>query len=242
MPENWIKALNSYRYCVNLSDYNNSYLYPEYFNFSPICDPLSTQHFEDHFRNGAGKQIALWLEVVFWKMYSQGGRCQQKTDSVAKYFNTYNITAEELIEACYKYIEDDSRSNLKRIIRLLGFTSNSIAIAATFPAFLRPDLFPMVDTRIAKWVGHCLDHHNRYSKPETPKLIRPRYLDTKATVLSLSDIDFVRSWTRWCRSKAEHLSNYTAIKWRPRDIEMAVFNAWGDKYDSHPKIDLEIIR
>jgi hypothetical protein len=98
----------------------------------------------------------------------------------------------------------------------------------------------MVDTRIAKWVGQNMQAHNA-ANPNAPQLVRPRYLDTTATVLTLSDFQFVYSWNRWCRNKANQLNDITSTNWRPRDVEMAVFNAWGNRGDQHPIIQLEIL-
>lgn len=236
--ENWELALKTYNYPVKLADYRNAQNYKGYFKFNPIGNSSSTALFESHFREGASKNIESWLEVIYWKMYSQNGRSHDKTDAVADYFCKAKITPDKLLTKCNNYIADDSRKNLNEIIKLLGFSSNSIAIAATFPAFLRPDLFPMVDTRIAKWVGISMSEQNS-SNTNIPQLIRPRYLDTRATVLTLSDMDFVKAWTRWCRHKANQLSMLTNIDWRPRDVEMAVFNAWGNKNECHPKLKLE---
>ncbi len=236
----WKKALNSYNYPVTLSNYRQAQNYSGHFAFRPIYDRASTILFEDYFRNNASLKIEYWLEVVFWKMYSQGGRRDIKTADMANHFEASGITASQLSSACNNYIKNDTRQNLQVIIKCLGFSSSAIAISATFPAFFCPDLYPMVDTRIAKWVGkHMVAHNN--ADPSSPQLIRPRYLDTKSTVLTLSDIDFVKSWTQWCRHKAVQLSNSTNIKWRPRDVEMAVFYAWGDRNKIHPLIDLEIL-
>jgi hypothetical protein len=240
MTENWELALKTYKYPVQLSDYERSSSYPGYFIFSPIDNASTTALFEDHFRKGANDEIELWLEVIYWKMYSQGGRSNIKTNEIADHFKQSRITAQQLMIVCNNYLADDTRENLSSIIKLLGFASSAIAIAATFPAFLRPDLFPMVDTRIAKWVGKCMDEHNNASS-KAPKLVRPKYLDNTSTVLTLTDIEFVKSWTQWCRHKAIQLSKRTSIDWRARDVEMAVFNAWGDRNKKHPKLKLEVL-
>jgi hypothetical protein len=184
--------------------------------------------------------IEVWIEVLFWKMYSQAGRRDNKTKQVSDYLTNNNVTPQDLYATCYAYINNDTRENLNAIRRLLGFRAQVIAIAATFPAFLRPDLFPMVDTRVAKWVGENMNAHNN-ANPNAPQLVMPPYLNNNNTVLTLTDFDFVRSWTQWCRHKAEQLAHLTDIDWRPRDVEMAVFNAWGDRGTNHPVINLEII-
>ncbi len=109
----------------------------------------------------------------------------------------------------------------------LGFSSRAIATALTFPAFIAPNKFPMVDTRVAKWVGENLNVQHM-ADPSAPILVRPSYLDSSATVLTLSDYCFVESWTAWCCYKADRLSEVTGYPWRPRDVEMAVFTAYGN--------------
>lgn len=241
MSRMWQKALNTYNYSVTLEDYVNASEYPGYFTFpTRINNHSSTVSFENHFRKGAPTDIEFWLEVIFWKMYSQSGRRDNRTNKVASHFKSAGISPKQLLNACSNYISNDTTSNLRTIIELLGFNSRVIAIAATFPAFLRPDLFPMVDTRIAKWVGANMQAHNNASQ-SGPQLVRPRYLDTQATVLTLADFEFVDSWTHWCRHKANQLTGCTSIKWRPRDVEMAVFNASGDRGKKHPVIQLEVL-
>ncbi|GAJ05736.1 unnamed protein product, partial [marine sediment metagenome] len=43
------------------------------------------------------------------------------------------------------------------------------------------------------------------------------------------DFDFYLHWVYWARHTAKKLSQQTEMKWRARDVEMAVFTAWGDK-------------
>lgn len=241
MPNEWKRSLDGYRYSVTLQNYENADQYPGFFNFSiPINDRCSTVSFETHFRELAATNIEAWLEVIFWKMYSQANRRNNITNQVAEHLQAENVSPQTLLEACQNYIENDTRPHLDTIRQLLGFNSSAIAIAATFPAFLRPDLFPMVDTRIAKWVGQNMQAHND-ANPNDPQLVRPRYLDTQATVLTLTDFEFVYSWNRWCRHKSNQLNDVTSINWRPRDVEMAVFNAWGNGGEQHPIIQLEIL-
>lgn len=241
MTNEWVRSLEGYRYFVIMQNYSNAEQYPGFFEFPiPTGDRCDTLSFENHFRELATTKIEVWIEVVFWKMYSQKGRRNNKTKQVAEHLKKENISPHILFKACNQYIEEDTKTSLDHIRRLLGFQSTAIAIAATFPAFLRPDLFPMVDTRVAKWVGDNMQEYND-ANPKAPQLVRPRYLDTKSTVLTLSDFEFVHSWSRWCRHKAKQLTELTSISWRPRDVEMAIFNAWGEKGKKHPVIQLEIL-
>jgi hypothetical protein len=197
--------------------------------------------FEAHFRKHASESIEPWLEVVFWKMCTQPiTRVNKITRRMIEHFKESDITPGSLWSACNRYIENPTRQHFASIRTLLGLTSQSIALAATFPAFLGPDLFPMVDTRVAKWAGHCLVVHNAV-EPSGLQLIRPRYVDNKQSVLTMGDFTFMESWVLWCRHTARKLTAHTSIEWRARDVEMAVFNAWGGRHDQHPKIDLNAL-
>jgi hypothetical protein len=143
MPNEWIRSLDGFRYQVAMQNYENADQYPGFFNFPiPLGDRSNTIAFENHFRELAVTNIEVWLEVVFWKMYSQAHRRNEKTNQVAKHLQNESISPQVLLEACNEYIGNDTRANLDAISKLLGFSSRAIAIAATFPAFLRPDLFP----------------------------------------------------------------------------------------------------
>lgn len=111
--------------------------------------------------------------------------------------------------------------------------SRSVAIAATFPAFMAPERFPMVDTSVAQWATACLSRHNT-ADPTGPQLVRPAYPENGSTVLTLSDWPFIESWIHWCRHTASKLRSQTDFEWRARDVEMAVFSAWRDGKDLHP--------
>ncbi len=200
-------------------------------------DRANTVEFQAHFRKHASEAIEPWLEVVFWKLFSQPGRRNRITQRVASHFKANGTSPKELLHACSRYVENPSRDNFESFRKLFGFKTPVIAVAATFPAFLEPDSFPMVDTRIAKWVGSCLSLHN--AKDSTgPQLIRPPFLDSTRTVLTMDDFEFVESWIRWCKYTAQKLTKCTSFVWRARDVEMAVFTAWGGRKDPHPKFHL----
>lgn len=239
MPHTWTETLLTYRYPVDLREFDDAKKYPGWFTFnSPVGDHQSTMEFEAHFREHAAEAIEPWLEVVYWKMYSQPAtRGNKLVRRIAIHFEDNAITPQSLWAACRRYVADPTRQHFNSIRRLLGLKSGAIAVAATFPAFLKPDLFPMVDTRVAKWVGHCMLLHNA-EDPSGPRLIRPPFVDSRRTVLTMTDFPFVGHWILWCRHTARKLTVYTSSEWRPRDIEMTIFTAWGGRHDQHPKFDL----
>jgi hypothetical protein len=238
MPASWEKALFEYRYPVILSMYANAHLHSDWFIHAlSTGNQAETKEFERHFRNHASRGIEPWLEVVFWKLFSQPARRNSATQRIEEHLQRNFIEGKSLWKACNNYVESPSRRTFEAFQSLFGFATNVIAVAATFPAFVFPDTYPMIDTRIAKWVGTCMTEHNA-ADPKGPQLTRPPFLDSRRTVLTMSDFDFMQDWIRWCGHTASKLKISTSINWRARDVEMAVFNAWGDRHDHHPCLHL----
>lgn len=198
-------------------------------------------HFETYFRGNA-KKIEPWFEVVFWKLFSQPRISQQKTEDIIQQLTMVaDIEPGELLEMANTFMNSESREDFDAFRHLFRFKSNVIAIVATFPAFLRPHQFPMVDTRVAKWVNLHYQIFNA-ADPDAPQLIPSEYgNNNSATVLTMNDFAFYLRWIHWTRHMAEKLSIATGKSWRPRDVEMAVFTAWGDRGDQHPVIQLNPI-
>jgi hypothetical protein len=230
----------TYQYPFDLRNFEEAGAYPGWFTFNTLVgNRENTMEFEAYFRTHARQAIEPWLEVVYWKIYSQPPPWRNiATRRIANHMAERAITSQSLWDACNQYLENPTLRNLNSFRGLLGLRTRSIALSLTYPSFLRPDLYPMVDTRIAKWVAHSMGSHNSID-PYGPQLTRPRFADGNQTVLSTSDFPFVKNWISWCRYTALKLTQLTSIEWRPRDVEMAVFNAWGGRHDQNPKIELE---
>lgn len=239
MPTTWQEALQSYRYPVALGNFQGAPNFPGWFAFDlGEGDRTQTIAFESHFKERAQTSLAPWLEVIFWKLYSQPGRRNQTTCRVASHFLDQSVSPRSLWQGCMSYIKTPTKETFKSFQKLFGFRSQAIAVAATFPAFLNPVSYPMVDTRIAKWVGACMDEHNEVDNAG-PQLIRPPFLNAKnRTVLTLSDFEFMQCWIKWCAHIAYKLTNRTSFSWRARDVDMAVFFAWGERGNRHPMFHL----
>jgi len=236
VPNTWEKSLFGYQYPFDLGRFDDAKLYPTGFKFNSLVgDRKSTMEFETHFRSNAPKAIEPWLEVVYWKMYSQPPiRGLKLIRRLADHFRNNSVKPQALWDVCNRYVEHPTKQHFESIRTNFGLTSGSIAVAATFPAFMRPDLYPMIDTRIAKWVGHFMMRQN-LSNPSGVQLTRPHFVDSKQTVLVMNDFPFLQNWIQWCRYTAQKLTACTSFEWRARDVEMAVFNAWGGRFDKHPK-------
>lgn len=231
MPETWMKALRQYSYKADLSTFEDR----RHFSgaFQRRLDPgdkLQTVEFEDHFRRNAERNIDVWVEVVYWKLYSQPRVRNGTTRRIADRLAKEGIAG--VFHACKSYVDQPSRDSFSNLQSIFA-ESRAIAVAATFPAFFDPGRYPMVDTRIAKWVGSFKDSHNNADR-SAPELIEPPFLSNSATVLTMSDYGFMESWIQWCRHMAIKLTGKTCQQWRARDVEMAVFTAQGKNLNLNP--------
>jgi len=177
--------------------------------------------FENYFRASGRSAIGPWAEVVFWKMFSQGGRAHIQTSEA---LDRWQYTQpERLWTALHAYVEHPTKEAFDSFRSLFGFRTKVIAIVATFPAFAAPDRFPMVDKQIARWVRSHFAEQNA-ADPMGPHLVpRPHEYG-----LSMADFTFMQQWTAWCRNTARKLVALTDVEWRARDVEMAVFQAQRD--------------
>jgi hypothetical protein len=238
MSKSWLYALQQYRYPVCLKDFRRALTYPAFFTQCISGNRDSTILFENYFRMSATK-IEPWFEVVFWKLYSQPRISDQKTDDIIRQLKMVReIEPAQLLEKANNFMNSEAREDFDAFRQLFRFKSNVIAVVATFPAFLHPDQFPMVDTRVAKWVNIHYKMFNS-ANPDAPQLVPSEYgYNHSATVLTMNDFSFYIRWIYWTRYVAKKLSAVTDTPWRSRDVEMAVFTAWGDRGSHHPVIQL----
>ena len=219
MPQTWLHALDSYGYPVDLTTYPRSDEHPGFFNLVIAGDRDSTVAFEDRFRTLAPTSVAAFLEVVYWKLYSQGGRAKHRTSKLADGLRQRGVDPVDLWSATSSLANHLCRRNLKRFRRVLGISSPVLAVALTFPAFACPDRVPMVDLSVARWVNRSYPEHSAHRDSK----LSPFPL--RATTLNDGDFDSYLAWVYWCREVALVLSQNTSRLWRARDVEMAVFAA-----------------
>jgi hypothetical protein len=220
MPETWTRAVNAYNYPVTLSDYGKASEFPNHFMRTIAGDRTSTIEFENYFRANYSDSVEPYLEVVFWKLYSQRKRFGfEKTDRIVDNVLQEGVTATELRGAIDLFVEKPTKANLSVLRARLGLKSPVLAVALTFPAFVDPFRFPMVDMQTARWITSNHPNHNQNRR----SLLTP----FKFGYPSLQDNDFPNyiNWVAWCREIAHALTDATNIVWRARDVEMAVFTA-----------------
>ncbi|MGO9056062.1 MAG: hypothetical protein ACLQU2_01535 [Candidatus Binataceae bacterium] len=178
--------------------------------------------FEARFREFAPRSIEAWYEVIFWKLASTGKRGEYFAGRFIEKFRASGYTAPELWKACSDFVESGGRKEFRALQDRLFLTSAALPVAATFPAFMYPERFPMADRWVAKWVSRYCDENPAQARD----LVKPSeaFLQGKKTTLTVpADWQFYLKWVEWCRTSAKHLAELTAFPWRARDVEMAVF-------------------
>ena len=223
MPHTWKEALDAYRYPVDLKRFADAAKYPGWFdqNIHP-GDRRQTMDFEAKFRKHGPDNLEAWGEVAFWKNYAMPPARNKITRKVLA-GGVSEACAAKLWRECNAYVKKPGRKSFKAFRELLFRTSN-VATAATFPAFVCPEKFPMVDKQITRW---ALEHGAEHRYPGGPALECVPDL-SGGEVLGESHWPFVDSWIRWCQCtarKLDKLEKLTGETWRARDVEMAVFTA-----------------
>ena len=177
-----------------------------------------TIELETRFRENAPYHLEAWAEVVFWKLYTT--RAPARDDQARRLLDSLAPPG-ELWEACTNYITNPNREAFS-VFRNKLFRHPVVATAATFPAFIRPELFPMVDRQVTNWARSNGFRH-RYAEVGGPNLVSVPALGP--SVLQELHWAFIESWMAWCQFTARILSQRTGWAWRARDVEMAIFTA-----------------
>ena len=230
MPSSWISVLNSYDYSVDLSDFTDRNRFPNYFALRVLGDRSSTIQFENYFRENAKNNIAVFLEVIYWKLYSQPRIRNKTTSRIADHFINCKIDPTHFYDQVLEFTKTLSKYSLAQIRASLGFATDVIAVALTFPAFIDPKNLPMVDNQVAKWVNINYQRHNIGKKH--------RLTPFNMNYTSLRDNDFENylNWISWCKEMSCLLTEKTDIEWRSRDVEMAVFTSQRGKKLLNPVV------
>ncbi len=219
MPRTWMSALCKYSYPVALCKFKGRGTFRGFFTRDIGGDRASTIQFEDYFRANSEEEVAPYVEVAFWKLYSQPMIRQGTTSRIAEYVSEQGIEACDLRCAVDLFVENPTKANVAVMRALLGLKTDVLATVLTLPAFVDPARFPMVDRRTARWVTSNHSNHNRNrTNTLTPFKVR-------RGVLHDNDLDNYLNWVHWCRESADILADRTDIEFRARDVEMAVFTA-----------------
>jgi len=163
-PAGWRKALEEYGYEVDFSGFphTGNCKGPPKTKFSSGADTIE---FEAYFRETGHAELCPWLEVIYWKMFSQGEyrRMLQVNERMA-YWNDRSVTPHDLWTACRAYTDQPCKKTFRDFLKMFGFRIEPLAIAATFPAFMNPDDFPMIRGQMG---------HRVWRKPQPRRPGRP---------------------------------------------------------------------
>ena len=219
MPDSWVTALNSYRYPVRLSDYSRADEFPGFFTRDIAGRRASTIDFEDQFRAKSNQCIEAYFEVVFWVLCGRSKLFEASVDRIVDHLLNIGVQAAQLRAAIDDFVAGPSTPRLTALRSLLGIKADVLTVALTFPAFVDPVRFPMVNRQTAKWVTGNLGAHNNGRRNALTAFWHPD------RGLRYDNFDNYLNWVHWCRETAEILTGRTDMRWRARDAEMAVFTA-----------------
>lgn len=87
----------------------------------------------------------------------------------------------------------------------------------------------MVDTRIARYLAFEGARIGFLETGAVSKTLKRYRENPSPGVLTVNDWSFVEMWLEWCREMTRNVPRTHELTWRARDIEMAVFRAWGEE-------------
>jgi len=178
--------------------------------------------FELRFREFGPRFIEAWYEAIFWKFASAGRRGEYFATQMVEKLRKGDNSAAVIWAACEDFIDTGKLNAFKNLQFKLSMTGSAIPVTATFPAFVCPDRFPMVDRWIANWIVKYREAYRNHSGG----LLAPSesYLRGNRTTLMISsDWEFYTRWIEWSRAAAQILTESTGFPWRARDVKMAAF-------------------
>ena len=161
MPNTWDISLKKYRYPVDLKSFVYANKFNNFFSMQINGDRDATIKFENNFREKATDDIVAYAEVIYWKLFSQPLVRNGSTFNIIDYLMNNKINAKTLYNRVNEFILEPSRKNLKDLRKTFGITSPVLAVCLTFPAFIDPKNYPMVDKQIARWVNENYGIHSQ---------------------------------------------------------------------------------
>jgi len=212
----WIKARNTYNYKVDLNEFTGANNNPGYFNC--IITPKNLVMFENRFTRSVKRGVSFEAagEVCFWKVYKFPNR-----DGLTKrLLNHLSVPRNwsEFRKALHEIADNPSYGNFKRLQRSCSQPAG-FALPLTFLAFYRPAAYPMADRHIANWWSENKAKHGYEVFSSFIQENGGRIIPCKQSW------DAYLAWKDFCNEYSVKLSKQCKSYWRPRDVEMAVWQA-----------------
>jgi hypothetical protein len=227
----WDDALESYQYGFDLTEFPRKKEFGTDFFKIGFKESYrrETMFFEKHFQENAQKHIEVYIEVLFWKLYSLRERCNDKREfdlnSIdPRIYGIKNSSPSAFWDEIKNFKNNfnngsynECKENCRQIAKIMNIKKGMI-IPLTFIAFANPDLFPMIDSHVISWINKNLLEQNKNRKNKL------EHFNDSLTVET--DFNAYIQWVKWSQDSAmilnNNISKYT--NWRPRDVEMAIFS------------------
>lgn len=228
----WEKALDKYRYPVDLAQYVDAKKFPNHFKLNILGDKDSTRQFQAYFRDHASSEIEVYFEVMYWKLCSIIDRNPSSTEDLQSKINkmiTFKVEPNVLLAKIENFTKNVSPDNFKDFRELLGMKrkDGTLSVASVFPAFINPNKFPILDSRVVDWVNSNLNKQNvgRISGRALVPFNFGVYNGKPTRSIYDTEFESYRHWILWCQDTAERLRQQTGKPWGAREVEMAVYAA-----------------
>lgn len=222
MNKSWLEAYQLYDWTVNLSNYEHSNKFINYFN--DVVTPKNTTNFEDKFRIVVNRGVVRESagEVCYWKNYGSFQNRNRLTDKILEYLE--KPSAQQKFACSVKAIEaNPSFSNFKNLQYSCG-QKNGFATPITFLAFFNPQIYPMVDKHIAYWWNANKSKYGFECEASFSQR-NDGWIQTTITSQTKQNWHAYLAWTAFCNAYSEKLSVTYNQSWRARDVEIAVWEA-----------------
>jgi len=225
----WDLALDSYKYDFDLSQFKEKDKFPNFFNLKCGGKRKSTICFENYFQKNAPHHIEVYMEVLFWKLYSIRKKDGHEDIFDFKLYNDRYVKGlaksspliiwQQITNFKSAFISGDidkCRTSCREIAKMMN-VSDGMMLPLCIISFSHPDYFPIVDKHVISWINGYFPKYNDNRLPDCEMM---RFS---------SNTDFIAyiRWAKWCQDTARILNTNKKsryLDWRPRDVEMAVFS------------------
>lgn len=221
----WLDAYKKYNWNVDLSRFNDSQNYEGYFN--QIIRSCDVMEFENKFRTALDKsEYIVAGELCYWKNHGN----YQARDRVTKKLLDHLANHEnlnEFIQAVKKVSVNPSYENFNNLQDSCNQT-RGFATPITFIAFYNPLEYPMVDKHIANWWKLNKKRFN-YSNSLEFSQRNDGWIQAITLSQKKQNWSAYLAWKEFCNDYARRLAKHCKLDWRPRDVEMAVWEAFRNR-------------
>jgi hypothetical protein len=216
MFNSWNDAHKRFSWKVDLRHFKGAVDYTGFFN--RVIESQDVKAFEDRFRVAidGGGSFVIAGEVCFWKNYGTAQNRDRATQKLLTHL-TNSVNWNKFVQAVKQVQNNPSYENFIAL-RDASNQPRGFATPITFLAFYKPAEYPMVDKHIAKWwVENNVKHG--YGASAIFSQRKDGWIQTYSDSQVKQNWNAYIDWKKFCNDYAMRL------KWRARDVEMAVWEA-----------------